>query len=228
MQTYSLNRRRKQPCQEGSVASQIKQHVSVPKKGSWLTSNTHNKWQIGNSDLRIFFQSKCIHFYFVLSILTQRVTHQLNRQISHICFIWKTYTGPMSSLLVIPHSSKLFSDSHLFLVSIFFKMSCKQTQSIRGLPLLQWGFPGGSVVKNQVVIQDTTYNTRDAYLISGSGRSPEEGNGNPLDYSYLRNPMDRGSWWTTFHGVSRVRHDVVTKPPSPSILQYPTARIFYP
>ena len=37
-------------------------------------------------------------------------------------------------------------------------------------------------------------------LIPGSGRSPGEGNGNPLQYSFMGNPMDRGSWWATVHG----------------------------
>ena len=45
----------------------------------------------------------------------------------------------------------------------------------------------------------------------GSGRSPGEGNGNPLQYSCLENPMDRGAWWATVHGVTRVGHDLVTK-----------------
>ena len=40
-----------------------------------------------------------------------------------------------------------------------------------------------------------------------------EGNGNPLQYSCLENPMDRGAWQATVHGVTRVRHDLVTKPP---------------
>ena len=48
------------------------------------------------------------------------------------------------------------------------------------------GFPGGSVVKNLPV------NTGDAGSIPVSRRSPGEGNGKPLQYSYLRNPMDRG------------------------------------
>ena len=47
--------------------------------------------------------------------------------------------------------------------------------------------------------------------IPGSGRSLGEGNGNPLQYSCLENPMDRGAWWATVHGVSRVRHDWATK-----------------
>ena len=45
-----------------------------------------------------------------------------------------------------------------------------------------------------------------------SGRSPEEGNGNPFQYSCLENPMDRGTWGATVHGVTRVRQDLVAKP----------------
>ena len=52
-------------------------------------------------------------------------------------------------------------------------------------------------------------------LIPGSGRSPGEGNGNPLQYSCLENPMDRDAWQTTVHGVSRVGHDLVPKQPPP-------------
>ena len=46
-----------------------------------------------------------------------------------------------------------------------------------------------------------------------SGRSPGEGNGNPLLYSSLENPMDRGPWLAAVHGVARVGHDLATKPP---------------
>ena len=48
-------------------------------------------------------------------------------------------------------------------------------------------------------------------MIPGLARSPGEGNGSPLQYSRLENPMDRGAWWATVHGVSRVRHDLATK-----------------
>ena len=44
---------------------------------------------------------------------------------------------------------------------------------------------------------------RDASLIPGSGRSPEGGNGNPLQYSCLENPMDREAWQATVHGVTK-------------------------
>ena len=59
------------------------------------------------------------------------------------------------------------------------------------------GFPGGSVVSNLPA------SAGDAGSISGLGRCPGEGNGNPLQYSYLENPMDRGAWWATFHGVTK-------------------------
>ena len=69
------------------------------------------------------------------------------------------------------------------------------------------GFPGGSHGK------ESACNAGDPGLIPVSGRSPGEGNGNPLQYSCLKNPMDRGAWQATVHGVARVGHDLVTKPP---------------
>ena len=60
------------------------------------------------------------------------------------------------------------------------------------------GFSGGSVVKNLTVTQG---DSGDVYSISVSGRSPGEGNGNPLQYSCQENPMDRGAWWATVPGV---------------------------
>ena len=59
------------------------------------------------------------------------------------------------------------------------------------------GFPGGSDAK------ESTCNAGDLGLIPGSERSPGEGNGNPLQYSCLGNPMDRGAWWATVHGVTK-------------------------
>ena len=57
------------------------------------------------------------------------------------------------------------------------------------------GFPGGSVVKNPSA---NSGDTRDVGLIPGLGRSPGGGNGNPLQYSCLKNSMDRGAWWAQF------------------------------
>ena len=45
--------------------------------------------------------------------------------------------------------------------------------------------------------------TGDSGSIPGLGRSPGGGNGNPLQYSCLKNPMDRGAWWATIHGVTK-------------------------
>ena len=58
-------------------------------------------------------------------------------------------------------------------------------------------FPGGSNAK------ESACNTGDSGLISGSGRSPGEGNGNPLQYSCLENLMDRGASWALVHGVAK-------------------------
>ena len=68
-------------------------------------------------------------------------------------------------------------------------------------------FPGVSV-------KNLPANAGDVGSIPGLGRSPGEGNGNPLQYSCLGNLMDRGAWRATVHGVSRVGHNAVTKPPN--------------
>ena len=59
------------------------------------------------------------------------------------------------------------------------------------------GFPSGSAVKNPPA------NAGEMGLIPGSGRSPGEENGNPLQYSCLEYPMDRGAWRVTTHGVAK-------------------------
>ena len=48
---------------------------------------------------------------------------------------------------------------------------------------------------------------RDGSSVPELGRSPGGGHGNPLQYSCLENPMDRGAWWATVHGISNVGHD---------------------
>ena len=60
-------------------------------------------------------------------------------------------------------------------------------------------FPGGSDGKA------SAYNVGDLGSIPGSGRFPGEGNGNPLQYSCLENPMDGGAWCATVHGVAKSR-----------------------
>ena len=69
------------------------------------------------------------------------------------------------------------------------------------------GFTGCLAVKNLPT------NVGDLGSIPGLGRSPGEGNGNPLQYSCLGSPMDRGAWWATDHWVTRVRYNLAAKLP---------------
>ena len=80
----------------------------------------------------------------------------------------------------------------------------KTTLSINGLMynfFCLLGFPNDSDGK------ECACNAGDLCSISGWGRFPGEGNGYPLQYSCVENPMDRGAWQATVHGVKRVRHD---------------------
>ena len=61
--------------------------------------------------------------------------------------------------------------------------------------------PGGTVVKNPSA---SAGDARDVGLILGRGISPGVGNGTPLHYSCLENPMDRGAWWAAVHGVTEL------------------------
>ena len=72
--------------------------------------------------------------------------------------------------------------------------------------MLLRGFSHSSVGK------ESACNAGDPGSIPGSGRSPGEANGNPLQYSCLENSTDRGAWWATVHGVARVGHNFETKP----------------
>ena len=69
------------------------------------------------------------------------------------------------------------------------------------------GFLSGSVGK------DSACSARELHQISGSRRSPGEGNGNPLQYSCLEKSMDRETWQAAVCGVARVGHDLVIKLP---------------
>ena len=73
----------------------------------------------------------------------------------------------------------------------------------------QKGFPHCSVGK------ESACNVGDPGMIPGSGRYPGKGNDNPLQYSCLENPMDRGVWKATVDEVARVGHDLATTPAPP-------------
>ena len=82
----------------------------------------------------------------------------------------------------------------ILIVNLIFPMASSVAQSAKKLPAMQ--------------------------ETPGSGRPPAEGNGNPLQYSCLENPMDKGAWQATVHGVARVGHDLVTKPLPPTFLVF--------
>ena len=72
--------------------------------------------------------------------------------------------------------------------------------------MYKFGFPGGSDG------EEPASSAGDPGLIPGLRRSPGEGNGNPLRYSCLGNPIDRGAWRLIIvHGIARVGHDLATK-----------------
>ena len=71
----------------------------------------------------------------------------------------------------------------------------------RGLSPPPPGFPAGSVIKNLPA------NAGDTGSIPGLGRSPGGGNGNPLQYSCLENPLDRGAWRAAVHGATKGGHN---------------------
>ena len=89
-------------------------------------------------------------------------------------------------------------------VAWFYFLDLLSWKGIWGWVQVQEGFPDGSGNKKSV------YNAGDLGSVSGLGPSPGEGNGKALQYSCLGNPMDRGAWWATVHGLQRIGHDWVT------------------
>ena len=61
-------------------------------------------------------------------------------------------------------------------------------------------------------MRETVCTAGDARLIPGSGKSPGEGSGNPLQYSCLEDNMDRGAWWATVHGVAKNQTEQLNPP----------------
>ena len=103
----------------------------------------------------------------------------------HAMPLKQVHTGERKT---VPHQGQTFSTTSqkcLFFFFFFLRL------------FIHLGFPGGSAAKNPPA------NAGDKGSIPESGRSPGEGNGNPLQYSCLRNPMDRGDWWATVHRVAK-------------------------
>ena len=113
------------------------------------------------------------------------------------CLLFPVLPSPLLSL--VPHPFLSLIHRRKFPVTYFLKLTYE-------IGLCRYIFPGVPVGK------ESASNAGDPGLIPGLGRFLGEGNGNPLQYSCLGNPMDRGAWRVTVHGVVRVRHDLATKP----------------
>ena len=108
----------------------------------------------------------------------------------------KVYGNPVSSKSLVPFFRLILKYIHLF-----------RHNATRSLQYsVNMGFLDGSVVRNLPA------NGGNVSSIPGSGRSPGDGNGNPLQCYCLESCMDRGAWWATVHGgCKRVRHDLAIK-----------------
>ena len=145
------------------------------------------KSSIFNSPAFYMFSSCCWWwcFYFFTFWATSQVTRDLISQ------TWMKHFSPAVVAQIKHWTAKeildqiflFFSPNQLFLILL--PHSDKR------------GFPGGSDGKESV------YNAGDPGSNLGLGRSPGEGNGNPCQYSCLRNPMERGAWWATVHEVTK-------------------------
>ena len=100
-------------------------------------------------------------------------------------------------MLAVIHLLSECMSAHTFLLLIYFAEITDKGEyfiswllSLHTLGLPQW-----------LSSKESTYNAGDAVLIPGLGRSPEEGHGNPLQYSCWETPMDRGAWLVKVHGV---------------------------
>ena len=126
------------------------------------------------------------------------------------CFIYsRVYTAVPSSHLSLPLLTPLvccFAFPTCFLwfwgtVRLFF-FSPLQLEANSGSR-----HPTSEFEEAPSVGKESACSARDVGSIPGSGRTPGEGKGNPLQYSCLENSMNRGTWWAAVHGVTRVGHD---------------------
>ena len=123
----------------------------------------------------------------------------------HCIYIWGFYSASCSRMALLLLTTGIHSGEHVhsgLVVKIFWSPTegWEHTHSI---------FP--KVFKEEYILiffggldsKPSACNARDLGLIPGSGRSPGEGNGNPPKYSCLENPMARGAWFATVHGVAK-------------------------
>ena len=159
-----------------------------------------------------YFQFSCVH-YLRMELLSYKVTVY----VPHGNYAWRNYQTVFQrghtilhfyqqrmKVLICPQTCQHVT-VHLHYSQVLVGVKWYPLMVLISISLIM-GFPGDSVVKNPPA------NAGDTGMIPGPGRSPKEGNSNPLKYSCLGNPMDRGVWWATIHGAhKKVRQNLVTK-----------------
>ena len=121
--------------------------------------------------------------------------------------IQSTWSPVVLKLSTSPHPHQHLIPIHLYFVQspggLVARMQCFHPQGLGSHQgrCVFWSFPGGANDKKN--LPPNTGDIRNAGLITGSGRSLGGGNGNPLQYSCLENPMDRGAWCPTVHEVAK-------------------------
>ena len=166
-----------------------------------------HSWDPPPASLRAWSRGRCVLTIWGRHFLPEPVGKSSGRE----CFLVPLPPGaPMGSTPSVTTSDATL---HRTVSRAFVHLSFNCSLScLSGLPV---GFLGGSVGK------ESACNAGDPGSISDLGRPPGEGIGNLLQYSCLKNPMDRGYWQTTVHGVTKVGHDLLTQSPSTSMFIAP-------
>ena len=124
-----------------------------------------------------FFLNRALSFFQIITLF------QLKAQLFGLDPFYTKYS-PTVLIPILKHKSVYFTNAPI-LITTYRRLGV---------------FPGGIVVKN---LPANAGDKWDLGLIPGSRRTPGGGNGNPLLYSCLENPMERGAWWVVIHGVAK-------------------------
>ena len=124
---------------------------------------------------------------------------------------WSTPPSWLTGRIAVIHSGYILCSGHTGQTVTGSPRSPAVKWENRG-NVLHWARPHAHFPHSSPVGRESTCNAGDPGSIPGLGRSPGERNGNPLQYSCLGNPMDRGALQAIVSGVARVRHDLATKP----------------